>query len=187
MIKNTIQTSGRTIYFFTGVKHKTVAVALREIDTIAYSPKNKKKEVEMILCSTGGSCESGFAFYDLMTGFKKDIALSVIATGEIASSSVNLLLAADFERRFITQNGTIFLHEVEMNDETGITMNDRGFTSLSSEFQELIKNNQKTSIDIIAKRTGLKKKKILKMMRKKRVLTADEAVKYRFVSKIIPS
>ncbi len=176
--------SKKTVFFFAGVRPKTIYATMREI--LAVGQRSKKKDVEIILSSTGGNCEASFAFYDIIRDMT-NIPLTMVATGEVASSAIVLLLTAEYEKRFITENGTLFLHEVSLSHGEEVTINDKDFRKLPTDIQESIIIAQETIIKIVSKQTGLKPKKVLKMMRKKTILNAEQAVKYGFACKIIPT
>jgi ATP-dependent Clp protease protease subunit len=175
----------KRILFFRGTSPKTIANILTDITRITQLPKNKKKEVEIVICSSGGNCESAIAFYDMVR--LMNIHLSTIGTGAVESSAVIIFLAAEKERRFITENSILFFHEVSLSEGKEINMSHKDFGTLPADLQEGIVRAQENTIRIISEQTGLKPKKILKWMKKKKYLNAQEAVRYGFACEVVPN
>lgn len=72
-------------------------------------PKNKPKQIKMIINSPGGEVPSAFALIDTMKGSK--IPIYTYGLGEIASCGLLTFMAGEKGHRYITRNTAILSHQ----------------------------------------------------------------------------
>jgi len=178
--------ANRTLLFFKEVDEKNTVKLVNQITECSLLKNNKQRECNLILCVEGGEVNPAFSFYDIMTCVA-DIKLTTIATGEVASAGVILLLSAQKERRFITPNGLLFLHNVLLEEDKGrvVSATRKAMKMLTREEREGLISSQNIYINILARETNLSKKKARKLMDRETYLTAEEALEYGFVHEII--
>lgn len=133
------------------------------------------KDIKLYINSPGGSVTSGMAIYDTMQYIKPDV--STICIGMAASMASVLLAAGAEEKRFCLPNGEVMIHQVMGGME--------GQASDIKIHAERILNIKKRLNHILAKHTGKPIKDIEKDSDRDYFMSADEAVKYGLVDKVI--
>ena len=73
------------------------------------SPKKKKKELTLGICSPGGDLNACFALVDIMKGSK--IPIKTVGLGMIASCGLLMFLSGTKGRRILTPNTSILSHQ----------------------------------------------------------------------------
>lgn len=134
-------------------------------------------EVCMWIECGGGNVEPVFGCYEtarLLLGDK----LVTRAVGHVASMGVILYLAGF--HRYIGKNSTIFIHPLSrcVSSETSWTQNDLRLIT------RRLKNLEQRYIAIVADRTGIDSRKVLKMMNKETLLDAVKATQLGFAHEI---
>jgi ATP-dependent Clp protease, protease subunit len=135
------------------------------------------KDISIYINSPGGSIYSGLAIYDTMNFVKPDIATMCVG---VAMSMGSLLLAAGTKgKRAVLPNSRILIHQPSA-----------GFEGQSTEIEiharEILKVRE--SIDeIYAQHTGLSQDQVRKDMERDRFFTAEQAVEYGLVDRVLES
>ncbi|MEO2039199.1 MAG: ATP-dependent Clp protease proteolytic subunit, partial [Martelella sp.] len=131
----------------------------------------------MFISSPGGHVESGDMVHD-MIGFIKP-TVRTIGTGWVASAGALIFVGAKPENRYCLPNTRFLLHQ-----PSGGT---RGPASdIEIQAREIIKMNERL-IKIFSKATGQPEEKIAKDIDRDYWLSAEEAIEYGLVSRIVTS
>jgi ATP-dependent Clp protease protease subunit len=138
---------------------------------------NAEKPITVIINSPGGSADSGFGIYDMLRFVKPPII--TVTAGLCASAAVILFLAGDKEKRFALPNARFLIHQPSTSAvgpaaDLEITAN------------EILKMRDQFNV-IISAETGQDMKKVNEDTNRDFWLSAEEAVKYGLVYKIVQS
>ena len=137
--------------------------------------QDPEKDIKLYINSPGGSVTSGMAIYDTMQYIKPDV--STICIG-IAASMASILLAAGAKnKRFCLPNSEVMIHQI-MGGMQGQA------SDIKIHAERILKLKDKLN-SIISKHTGKDLKIIEKDSDRDYFITADEAVKYGLVDKVI--
>ncbi len=137
------------------------------------------KPILFIINSPGGSVDSGFAIWDQIKMITSPV--TTLITGLAASMGSILSLCAAPKRRFATEHARIMIHQPAINAIV------RGqATDLEIHAKEILKTRQML-IDIYVKATGKDPKVIEKAIDRDTWMSAEEALEYGLLDKIIKS
>ncbi|MBU6391408.1 MAG: ATP-dependent Clp protease proteolytic subunit [Planctomycetota bacterium] len=132
-------------------------------------------DIKMFVNSPGGDADAGFAIYDMMRFVKPKI--KAICAGVVASAAVIILLGAKKENRFSLPSARILIHQ----PSTGI----HGTASdIQIEANEILKCREKIN-RLISGETGQAVEKVESDTKRNFWMSAEEAIKYGLVNKII--
>lgn len=134
-----------------------------------------KKDIKIYINSPGGSVTAGMAIYDTMQYVRSDV--STICMGTAYSMGTVLLAAGAKGKRFILPNAEVLLHQV-MGGVEGQAID------IKIRAEHILKVKDRLN-KILASHTGQNIKKIEQDSDRDYFMTADEAVKYGVVDKII--
>ena len=137
--------------------------------------ESKGKDIKFYINTPGGSVTAGLAIYDTMQYVKSDV--STICVGMAASMGAVLLAAGAKGKRFTLPNSEILIHQVM-----------GGFEGQASDIkihsEHILKVREKLN-KILAKHTGQPIGTIEKDTDRDHFMSADEAVKYGIIDKVI--
>jgi ATP-dependent Clp protease, protease subunit len=136
---------------------------------------NPEKDISIYINSPGGSTTAGFAIFDTMEYIKPDI--STICIGMAASFGAMLLLAGTKGKRFALPNSEIMIHQPlggARGQATEIEISARRILKLRDHVNQ-----------IISDRTGQPVEKIEKDTDRDCFMSAQEALEYGIIDKII--
>ena len=136
---------------------------------------NPKKEIAMYINSPGGVVTSGLAIYDTMQFVRP--AVSTLCVGQAASMGSLLLAAGNKGMRFALPNSRILLHQPSGGFQGQAT-------DIMLHAQEIL-NLKKRLNEIYVKHTGRPLKKIEDALERDYFLTAEMAVEWGVVDKVI--
>ena len=137
--------------------------------------EDKDKEIKFYINSPGGSVSAGLAIYDTMQYIKSDV--STICVG-LAASMASVLLASGAEgKRFALPNSEVMIHQV-MGGAEGQA------SDIKIRAEHILKTKAKMN-KILALHTKKKESIIEKDSDRDYFMTADEALKYGIIDKII--
>lgn len=139
--------------------------------------ENSKEDIQMYIQSPGGSVSAGLAIYDAMQYLKPDVV--TIGMGSIASMAAILLTAGASGKRFMLPHARAMIHQVRVSGLPRMTA-----TELMVENEELQKNKQ-TLNAIISKHSGRDIKKVSQDTELDNWMSAEEAVAYGLVDKVL--
>jgi ATP-dependent Clp protease protease subunit len=133
------------------------------------------KDIQIYINSPGGSVTAGLAIYDTMQFVKNDIVTYCI--GQCASMGAHLLSAGTKGKRFALPNARIMIHQPSGGAQGQATEIEITF----KEIQRLKDNLAAT----FAKHTGQPLKKVVKDMDRDFFMSAEEALEYGIVDKVL--
>ena len=133
------------------------------------------KDISIYINSPGGMVSSGMAIFDTMQYIKPDIA--TIAIGVAASMAALLLTAGTKGKRSALPNSKIIIHQ-PMGGVHGQA------TDIDIHAREILKTREKLN-QILAERCGQDVEKISKDTDRDYIMTADEAMAYGLIDKVI--
>ena len=135
------------------------------------------KPIYIFLDSPGGSIDSGFGIYDMIRFINAPVY--TIGMGLIASFATIIQIAVPKERRFALPNSHYLIHQPLIG---GVA---RGVaTDLEIQAEEIAKSKKKL-IKLIAAETGKSEEQVEKDCDRDHWLSAEEALSYGLVSKIV--
>jgi ATP-dependent Clp protease, protease subunit len=162
------------IIFITGPVEDTMS-SLIVAQLLFLEADNPKKEIAMYINSPGGVVTSGLAIYDTMQFVRP--AVSTLCVGQAASMGSLLLAAGHKDMRFALPNARIMLHQPSGGFQGQAT-------DIMLHAQEIL-NLKKRLNEIYVKHTGQSLKKIEDALERDYFLTADMAVEWGVVDKVI--
>jgi len=136
---------------------------------------NPNKPITVIINSQGGNADSGFGIYDLLKFIKPSVI--TITAGLCASAAVMIFLAGDKGKRLSLPNSRFLLHQPSTSavgpaSDLEITAN------------QILKIRDQFNL-IVARETDTDIKKVTEDSNRDFWLSAEEALDYGLVSKII--
>lgn len=137
--------------------------------------QDKGKDIKLYINSPGGSVTAGLAIYDTIQYIKPDI--STICIGMAASMAATILASGQKGKRFILPNAEVLIHQV-MGGVEGQA------SDIKIRAQRIMQTRDRLN-GILAKHTGQPIAKVEKDTDRDHFLTAEEAVEYGIVDKVI--
>ena len=139
--------------------------------------ENPDKDVSFYVNSPGGSVSAGLAIYDTMQFIKPDV--STLCIGQAASMGALLLSAGAKGKRYVLPNSRVMIHQPM-----------GGFSGQASDVEihakEILYLRAKLN-EIMAKHTGQSIDRIARDTDRDNFLSADEAMQYGLVDRILTS
>jgi ATP-dependent Clp protease protease subunit len=136
-----------------------------------------RADIHLYVNSPGGSVSAGLAIYDTMQFVTCDVATYCI--GQAASMGAVLLTAGAAEKRFALPNARIMIHQ----PLAGMQGTAEDIAIHAREFKRIKERMNR----ILLKHTGHPLDKIEQDTDRDRFMTADEALEYRLIDKVIES
>lgn len=133
------------------------------------------KDIYLYINSPGGSITAGMAIYDTMQYINPDV--STVAVGMAASMAQFLLSSGAKGKRYATPHARVMMHQ----PSGGIG----GSTTDVRIHAELILHMKTQLAELTAAQTGKSVEQINKDADRDRWFTADEALKYGFIDKVV--
>ncbi len=137
--------------------------------------ENPEKDIMLYINSPGGSVTAGLAIYDTMQHIRADI--NTICLGQAASMGAFLLCAGTKGKRMALPNSRILIHQ-PLGGAQGQA------TDIEIQAAEITRI-KRTLNEIMAKHSGQNFKKIEKDTDRDYIMSAEEAVEYGMVDKVI--
>ncbi len=135
------------------------------------------KDISIYINSPGGSIYSGLAIYDTMNFVKPDIATMCVG---VAMSMGSLLLAGGTKgKRAVLPNSRILIHQPSAGFEGQST-------DIEIHAREILKVRERID-EIYAHHTGLSQEQVRQDMERDRFFTAEQAVEYGLVDRVLES
>ena len=139
--------------------------------------ENPDKDIFFYINSPGGSVSAGLAIYDTMQFVKPDV--STLCVGQAASMGALLLAAGDKDKRFVLPNSRVMIHQ-PMGGFSGqasdVEIHAREILYLRARLNEILARHSGQAVETIAKDTD-----------RDNFLSAEDAVKYGIVDKVLVS
>ena len=139
--------------------------------------EDPKKDIDMYSCSPGGSVTAGLAIYDVMQMLSCDV--KTYCVGQAASMATILLAAGTKGKRYSLPNSRVMIHQ-PYGGATGQARD------VSIAANEILRWRAKIN-EILSKTTGKSVEQIEKDSDRDFYMTAEEALKYGIVDKVIES
>ena len=163
----------RVIFLGAEVNSHTANVLVAQLLYLAY--ENPDEDIKLYINSPGGSVYDGLAIYDTMNFIKPDV--QTIGVGLQASMGAFLLSAGAKGKRAILPNARVMIHQPSSGTRGKIT-------DQEIDLKEGLLLKEKLA-QILAKNSGQKLEKLKNDMERDYWMSAEEAVKYGLVDKII--
>jgi ATP-dependent Clp protease protease subunit len=139
--------------------------------------KDRKAPITAFVNSPGGSADSGFAIFDLFRF--SPCPITTVANGVVASAAVLIYLGAPQGRRVSLPNARFLLHQpstATRGQATDIDITAREIAKLRRRYNEVVSEATGKTIDVVEKDSD-----------RDFWLTAQEAVDYKLVNRMITS
>lgn len=136
---------------------------------------NQKEDIKMYINSPGGSVSAALAIYDTMQYVRSDI--QTICIGMAASAAALLLSSGKKGKRMALPNSEVMIHQV-LGGASGQA------TDIDIHARHILRTRDRLN-KILARHTGQKLPKIEKDTERDYFMSAEEAVKYGIVDKVI--
>ena len=138
--------------------------------------EDPKKDIDMYICSPGGSVTAGLAIYDVMQILSCDV--KTYCVGQAASMGAVLLCAGAKGKRYALPNSRIMIHQPWGGAEGTAA-------DINIQAKEILKMREKLN-GIIARHSGASLKQVEKDTDRDFFMSAEEALAYGIVDKIVP-
>ena len=150
-------------------------LARRTCERLIALSQESDAPIQMLISSPGGHVESGDAIHDVVRFVRAPV--TTIGTGWVASAGTHIYLAAPKERRVCLPNTRFMIHQPAGG--AGGRASD-----IAIQAREIIKVRERIA-KVVAAQTGQKLDKVLADMERDYWMSAEEAVAYGIVSRII--
>lgn len=161
------------IIFITG--EITDELANLVVSELLYLDSINNEDINIYINSKGGSVTAGLSIYDTMNYINSNVSTTVIG---LAASMASFILAAGTKgKRYALENSEVMIHEV-----LGGTQGKA--TNIKLETDRIIKIRDKMN-KLLSNLTGKSYKKICKDTQKDFFMSAEEALNYGIIDKII--
>jgi ATP-dependent Clp protease, protease subunit len=131
--------------------------------------------ITMLISSPGGHVESGDAIHDMISFVRAPV--TTVGTGWVASAGAHIFLAPPKDRRVCLPNTRFMIHQ-PAGGAGGQA------TDIAIQAREIIKTRERIA-RVVAKQTGKTYEAVLADMERDYWMSADEAVAYGIVSRVI--
>ncbi len=165
----------RAVLVFGAIEPKETRRIVKQL--LVLDSVSHEEPIRVYINSPGGVADDGFAIYDVLRFVKAPVI--TVVTGLAASAATIVMLGADKDKRFVLPNSRIMLHQ----PSSGV----RGTASdIAISAQEILRLRKKAN-ELFARETGHDIKKIEDDMTRDFWMSAEEAVDYGLLTKIITS
>lgn len=137
--------------------------------------ENPDKDISLYINSPGGAVTAGLAIYDTMQFIKPDV--STLCIGQAASAGALLLAAGAKDKRYCLPNSRMMIHQ-PLGGYQGQA------TDIAIHAKETLAVRERLN-KILAHHTNKSPKDILKDTERDNFMSADDALKYGLVDKIM--
>lgn len=164
----------RQIFLFGEINQDQAESTCRKL---AYLDQEDHEPIKLFINSQGGHVEAGDSIHDFIKFIKSEVL--VIGSGYVASAGTHIYLAAKKENRFSLPNTRFMVHQPSGGG--------RGSASdLQIQMQQILEMKERIA-RMTSEATGQPVEKIRQDMNRDFWLTAEEALEYGIVGKIIAS
>ena len=139
--------------------------------------ENTEKDITLYVNSPGGQVTSTLAMYDTMQYVQPDI--STVCLGMAASGGAIILVGGAKGKRFALQHSEVMIHQPLGGAEGQAT-------DIAIHAEHIVQTKDLLN-KMIAKHTGQKLEKVKKDTERDNFMTADEALAYGLIDKIVTS
>jgi len=162
----------RFVLVFGEIDHAAARLACTRLIALA---EESDAPINVLISSPGGHVESGDAIHDVIRFVRSPV--TTIGTGWVASAGTHIFIAAPKERRVCLPNTRFMIHQPGGGAGGPAT-------DIAIQGKEIIKTRERIA-RVIARQTGQDLQKVLADMERDFWMSADEAIQYGLVSKVI--
>lgn len=162
----------RTVLIFGTITDATAAEAARRLIAL---DSDSSEPIDVIVSSPGGHLESGDTIHDLIRFVRAPVRM--IGSGWVGSAATHVYLAAPRERRFCLPNTRFLIHQPS-GGMSGPA------SDIAIQAREIILARQRIA-ELIARECGKPVSVVLEDIARDHWLSANEAINYGLVSRII--
>ena len=163
----------RIIFLGEEVNDATASLVVAQL--LFLESEDPTKDIYLYINSPGGSVTAGFAIYDTMNYIKCDV--STICMGMAASMGAFLLSAGAKGKRYALPNSDIMIHQPSggaQGQATDMLIHTQHIIDTKKKLNEILAANTGQPYDVIAKDTE-----------RDNFMTAQEALEYGLIDKVI--
>ncbi len=164
----------RTILIFGEINQRTAQTVTEQLLLLATLNDD---DIKIIINSPGGHVESGYTIFDMIRYVKPKV--KIIGTGWVASAAALIYLATPTDQRYSLPNTRYLIHQ-PMGAISGSAKD------LAIEAEEIVKMRKKLN-EIISAQTGQPLEKVERDTDRNYWMSAEEAIKYGVVGKVVES
>ncbi|MFO1266123.1 MAG: ATP-dependent Clp protease proteolytic subunit [Rubrivivax sp.] len=150
-------------------------VARQTCERLILLAQESEAPIHLLISSPGGHVESGDAIHDMIRFVRAPV--TTVGSGWVASAGTHIFLAAPKERRVCLPNTRFMIHQ-PAGGAGGRA------TDIAIQAKEIIKTRERIA-GVVARETGHTIAKVLADMERDYWMSAEEAVAYGIVSRII--
>jgi ATP-dependent Clp protease protease subunit len=162
----------RTVLVFGSIDDTAAAETARRLIALDAA---SSEPIDLLVSSPGGHLESGDAIHDMVRFISAPVRM--IGTGWVGSAATHLFLAAPKERRFCTPNTRFLIHQPSGGAGGQAT-------DIAIQAREIVKARERIAREI-SRETGRPIESVLEDIERDRWLSAEEAIEYGLISRII--
>ena len=162
----------RFVMLFGEITHTVARATCTRLIALA---EESEAPISMLISSPGGHVESGDAIHDVIRFVRAPV--TTVGTGWVASAGTHVFLAAPKERRVCLPNTRFMIHQPGGGAGGPAT-------DIAIQAKEILRTRERIA-KVISKQTGKPLAKVLADMERDFWLSADEAIEYGLVSRII--
>lgn len=162
----------RFVLLFGEIDHALARSACERLIALA---QTSDAPITVLISSPGGHVESGDAIHDVIRFVRPPI--TTIGTGWVASAGTHVFLAAPKERRVCLPNTRFMIHQPS-GGAGGQS------TDIAIQAKEILRTRERIA-RVIAERTGTAIERVRLDLERDYWLTAEEAIQYGIVSRIV--
>ena len=168
----TLAFKSRFVLLFGEIDHLTARIACERLIALA---QDSEAPITMLISSPGGHVESGDAIHDLIRFVRAPV--TTVGTGWVASAGTHAFLAAPKERRVCLPNTRFMIHQPS-GGAGGQS------TDIAIQAKEILRTRERIA-RVIAAQTGTPIERIRVDMERDYWMSAEEAIDYGIVSRIV--
>lgn len=162
----------RFVLVFGEINHTTARATCERLIALT---QESDAPINVLISSPGGHVESGDAIHDMIRFVRAPV--TTIGTGWVASAGTHIFLAAPKERRVCLPNTRFMIHQPGGGAGGPAT-------DIAIQAKEILRTRERIA-QVIAKQTGQQLKKVLGDMERDFWMSADEAIEYGIVARVI--
>lgn len=166
----------RKVLIFGEINDKVARDATARLLALA---EDSDKPIDVYVNSPGGHVESGDTIHDVIKFIRSAAPIRMVGTGWVASAGAHIFLGAEKDKRFCLPNTRFLLHQ-PIGGVRGPAVD------IDIEAREIIKMRERIN-RIISEETGQPLERVTKDTDRNYWMSAEEAMAYGMVHKIVTS
>jgi ATP-dependent Clp protease protease subunit len=162
----------RFVMLFGEINHAVARATCTRLIALA---EDSDTAITVLISSPGGHVESGDAIHDVIRFVRAPV--TTVGTGWVASAGTHVFLATPKERRLCLPNTRFMIHQPGGGAGGPAT-------DIAIQAKEILRTRERIA-KVISRQTGQALQKVLSDMERDFWMSAEEAIEYGLVSKII--